>query len=287
MNHTLSHEQAIQLLHEAVHHLDANQQADLTAHLTECEQCRKYADQLNLLQPVLRHALRTRRYARAAEPGETAQAILQRQRRSAMRKQIIAILGTAAVAVIAIAVIFSSRIPAQSMTGAQLAPSATPTTIPSPTSTPPPSSLATRNPFQSPLSPAGADRFEPNDNFEQATPIEANVKYDQLNFVMSTPTADGWDNDYFKVQVKPDILITCRTFDLSGGADTNLILYDESLNGITGNDDANPGTGDKSSRVGYVATYDGWLYILVSEGFSRPPAEAQQAIYSLECSTSK
>ena len=75
--------------------------------------------------------------------------------------------------------------------------------------------------------PSGVDRFEPNDEFDQAALIVLNVKYDQLNFAMLTPSADGWDNDFFKVRVKPGMLVTCRTSDLSAGTDTNLILYDQ------------------------------------------------------------
>lgn len=290
---TLSHEQAIQRLHEAPPYLSVDQQAELTAHLAECDQCRAYADQLTVLQPVLARALRTRHYARASESGKTAQAILQHKRRSMMRKQAFAILGTVAVAVIAIVAVFSTRIPTQSMTGAQLVDTATPTLIPSltptllPTSTPLPSPLATVDPFQSPLLPSGVDRFEPNNNFDQATTIGLSVKYDNLNFVQRDINSAEWDNDFFKVRVKPGMIVTCRTLDLSPGTDTNLILYDQSLNGINGNDDVNRAAGDLSSSVTYTVTYEGWLYVLVGEGFSRSPAEAQQTTYSLECSTAK
>lgn len=289
----LSHEQAIELLHEAASYLSAEQRAALAAHLAECDQCRVYADQLNQLQPVLLRALRTRRYASTSEPGATTQAILQHKRRSVMRKQVIAILGTATVAVIAMIAVFSTRIPSQPTTGVQLVASATPTTIPSPTptvlptATPLPSPLTIANPFQSPLLLAGADRFEPNDNFDQATTIALNVKYDQLNFAMLNSSTPNWDNDFFKVRVKPGMLITCHTLDLSPGTDTNLILYDNSQNGIAGQDDVDRAAGDLSSSVTYTVTYEGWLYVLVGEGFNRSSAETQQATYSLECSTSK
>lgn len=210
-----------------------------------------------------------------------------------MRKQAIVVLGTAAVAVIAMIAVFWSRIPNQPMTGAPLAITVTPTMMPSPTptamptSTPLPSPLVTVNPFQSPLLPAGMDRFEPNNDFDQATVIGLNVKYDKLNFVQWDINSSEWDNDFFRVRAKPGISITCRTLDLTPVTDTNLILYDQNLNGIEGNDDVNRSAGDQSSSVTYTMTVEGWLYILIGEGFSRTPTEAQQTTYSLECSTGK
>ena len=144
---------------------------------------------------------------------------------------------------------------------------------------------AATTPGPSGPTPSDVDRFEPNDDFAHATPIELNVKYDQLNFAMLKPNADGWDSDYFQVRVKPGMLITCHTSDLSGGANTNLILYDNSLNGIEGNDDVDRANNDLSSSVTYTTTYEGWLYVLVGEGVPRSPAEAQQATYSIECVT--
>ena len=274
-----THEQAIQFLHEVPHSLTANQRAELVAHLAECDHCRAYADQLSVLQPVLTHALHTRRYAHPADSGDTVSAILQHKRRSLMRKQIMVVAGVVIVAAFALIATSLVRTPGQSWTGAQIAVTAQPSAVPSPTPTP------TATPLPSPLMLPGADRFEPNDDFEQATPIDVNVKYDQLNFAMLTPSTNSWNSDYFKVRVKPGMVITCRTSDLSAGTDTNLILYDESRNGLEGNDNANPATGDKSSSVTYKVTYEGWLYVLIGEGVSRPPAEAQRATYSFECAT--
>jgi hypothetical protein len=147
-------------------------------------------------------------------------------------------------------------------------PTLTPTTGPSPT------------PY------AGApnsDRFEPNNNFDQATTIGLNVKYDALNFVQWDVNSTDWDNDFFKVRVKPGMLVTCRTLDLKPGTDTNLILYDINLNGINGQDDFNRAGGDLSSSVSYYVTYEGWLYGLIGEGFSRPLSEQAATGYSYEC----
>ncbi len=153
---------------------------------------------------------------------------------------------------------------------------ATPSKTPSPTKTTGP----TTTPF------AGApnvDRFEINNNFDQATTIGLNVKYDNLNFVQWDVDTDEWDNDFFKVRVKPGMLITCRTLDLKPGTDTNLILYDASLNGINGSDDVNRAAGDLSSSVTYFVTYEGWLYGLAGEGFARPASEQAGTGYSFEC----
>ena len=87
---TLSHEQAIQFLHEAAQHLSADQPAALAAHLAECDQCRSYADQLSMLQPVLTHTLHTRHYP-PVDSSQTVSAILQHKRRSLMRKQIMVV----------------------------------------------------------------------------------------------------------------------------------------------------------------------------------------------------
>jgi hypothetical protein len=93
----------------------------------------------------------------------------------------------------------------------------------------------------------------------------------------------SWDNDFFKARVKPGMLVTCRTLDLTPGTDTNLILYDVNRNGITGQDDFNRAAGDLSSSVSYYVTYEGWLYGLVGEGFHRPQSEQAGASYSYEC----
>jgi hypothetical protein len=157
-----------------------------------------------------------------------------------------------------------------------LPPSVTPSRTPSPTRTTGPT----------PTSYAGApnrDAFEPNNNFDQATTIGLNAKYANLNFVQWDVNSDEWDNDFFKVRVKPGMLVTCHTLELKPGTDTNLILYDVNLNGINGNDDVNRAAGDLSSSVTYYITYEGWLYALVGEGFSRPVSEQPGAGYNFEC----
>jgi hypothetical protein len=155
-------------------------------------------------------------------------------------------------------------------------PTVTPSRTPSPT--------RTTGPSPTPYSGApNSDRFEPNNNFDQATTIGLNVKYDRLNFVQWDVDSTEWDNDFFKARVKPGMIVTCRTLDLTPGTDTNLILYDVNLNGINGQDDFNRAAGDLSSSVTYYVTYEGWLYGLVGEGFSRPVSEQAGTGYSYEC----
>jgi len=153
---------------------------------------------------------------------------------------------------------------------------------PTPTGTLKPT--ATTGPTVTPYAGApSVDRFEPNNDFDSATTIGLNVKYTSLNFVQWDINSDQWDNDYFKVRVKPGMLVTCRTLDLTPGTDTNLILYDNDRNGINGSDDVNRAAGDLSSSVSYFVTYEGWLYGLVGEGFARPVAEQAVTGYSYEC----
>lgn len=152
------------------------------------------------------------------------------------------------------------------------------------TFTPTPKPTATTGPSPTPYSGApSSDRFEPNNNFDQATTIGLNVVYDNLNFVQWDVNSSDWDNDFFRVRVKPGMLVTCRTLNLKPGTDTNLILYDQSLNGINGSDDVNRAAGDLSSSVTYFVTYEGWLYALVGEGFSRPISEQAGTGYAFEC----
>ena len=157
-----------------------------------------------------------------------------------------------------------------------LAPTAVPSLTPKPTKT--------TGPTETPYSGApNVDAFEPNNNFDQATTIGLGVKYSNLNFVQWDVDSADWDNDFFKVRVKPGMLVTCHTLDLKPGTDTNLILYDVNLNGISGDDDINRAAGDLSSSVSYYVTYEGWLYALVGEGFSRSPSEQATTGYSFEC----
>ncbi len=126
----------------------------------------------------------------------------------------------------------------------------------------------------------GADRFEPNHDFDHAATIATGVTYDNLNFVPWGGATE--DNDFYKIWVKPGLLYTCETLNLAPGLDTNIIIYDHNRNGLGGNDDVTPG--DYRSRISYLSTYEGWLYVLVGHGGRFPYSEVQNSTYSLRCS---
>lgn len=148
--------------------------------------------------------------------------------------------------------------------GNALPPTATPTGTPGP---PPPTAIP------------GADRFEPNHDFDRASTIATGVTYDNLNFVPWGGATE--DNDFFKLWIKPGLLYTCETLNLAPGLDTNIIIYDRNRNGLGGNDDVAPG--DYRSRISYRSTYEGWLYVLVGHGGRFPYSEVQNSTYSLRC----
>jgi hypothetical protein len=138
------------------------------------------------------------------------------------------------------------------------------------TATPTPLPTGTRVP--------GPDICEYNGDFNSACLYGAGDTFN-MNFVPIW--GEGPDNDFYRMWVKPGILYTCETFDLSSVNDTNMILYDQNQNGIGGNDDKAPG--DFGSKVSYQSTYTGWLFILV--GPHAPPEYALSYLYtySLRC----
>ncbi len=138
------------------------------------------------------------------------------------------------------------------------------TPTPAPTSTGTPAPTATPTPPPTPTPVGFPDTFEPNYDFDHATLIGLGEKYTGLNFVPVTPGTE--DNDFFKLWVKPGMLITCETLDLTPGTDTNLIVYDANRNGVAGNDDVNTAAGELRSRVTVMATWEGWMYLLVGQG---------------------
>jgi len=69
------------------------------------------------------------------------------------------------------------------------------------------------------------------------------------------------------------------------GTDTNMILYGNDLNGLAGNDDVDTTRGELRSRVTVSINYDGFLYILVGQGYAVPNFQASQYNYALQCTT--
>ena len=157
------------------------------------------------------------------------------------------------------------------------------TTTPTATATKTPKPTSTDEPDPTPI--GGADPYEPNYNFDNATVLALGVQYDNLNFVpWAGDDQDQPDNDFFRVWVKPELSLTCETFNLTAGTDTNMILYlgPSFEQGGPGNDDRSPG--DYSSRVTWYSTYTGWLYILVGPVWSGiPPTQLSPFKYSIKC----
>jgi hypothetical protein len=133
----------------------------------------------------------------------------------------------------------------------------------------------------------GADRYEPNFDFDRSTLIALNLKYTNLNFApWSGSDPNSPDNDFYRVWVKPGLLVTCETLDLGPGVDTNMILYDNNRNGIGGSVDVDRAEGNFGSRLSYYVTYEGWLYILVGNEYPiDPPTLAVNYTYSVQCVT--
>jgi hypothetical protein len=125
----------------------------------------------------------------------------------------------------------------------------------------------------------GIDNCENNSSFNNACVIAAN---ESRVFNLVSPFGSGPDNDYYKIWVKPGLLFECRTSDLSPGVDPNMIVYDQNRNALGGNDDATPG--DYNSAFSYLATYEGWLYLLVGTG-DRTPSSLLNSNYTLRCDT--
>ena len=138
------------------------------------------------------------------------------------------------------------------------------------TATPTPLPTGTRVP--------GPDICEYNGDFNASCLYGTGDTFN-MNFVPAW--GEGPDNDFYRMWVKPGILYTCETFDLSSVNDTNMILYDQNQNGIGGNDDKAPG--DFGSKVSWQSNYTGWLFILV--GPHAPPEYALSYLYtySLRC----
>lgn len=124
------------------------------------------------------------------------------------------------------------------------------------------------------------DNFEDNGNFDIATLLEANLTI-SADFV--PPIPPGPDNDFYRLWVKPGLLVTCETTELSGVNDTNMIIYDANRNGLAGNDDKEPG--DLGSRVSVLTTYTGWLYVLVGPVNVPTYDDSPLFTYKLTCET--
>ncbi len=140
-----------------------------------------------------------------------------------------------------------------------------------------------------PTPPAGfpddADICEFNSNIENACLIVNGETKSKMNFV---PTlGSSRDTDIYKMWIKPGIFYTCETvIPATSAADTNMIFWDNNgnvFNPWLGNDDKVPGGLDFGSKVSYLATYTGWLFIVVGPVNEPPIDEAALHEYDLTC----
>lgn len=122
------------------------------------------------------------------------------------------------------------------------------------TSTPTPRPTGTRIP--------SIDQCEVNNTFDTACVIELDV-IGSYDFV---PALDqGPDNDFYRIWIKQGLYYVCDTLNLSSVNDTNMIFYSapSAEAGLGGNDDRDKAAGDLGSQMSFLATYTGWLYVLV------------------------
>jgi hypothetical protein len=136
---------------------------------------------------------------------------------------------------------------------------------------------------------AGGDSCEWNSIIEYACLIGVDAAKTGLNFVPTLGSPQ--DTDMFRLWVKAGIGYTCETLNLSAYADTNMILLDQNGNPFNpwiGNDDREDPVDppDFSSKVTYLASYTGWLYIMVGPVNVPEYEEASLQTYDLLCSAS-
>lgn len=126
------------------------------------------------------------------------------------------------------------------------------------------------------------DACEPNNTLGTACLIGPGETLSNMSFV--PPEGEGPDTDFYVMPVKPGVLYTCQTTNLSPPNDTNIIFLDPNggdFNPPLGNDDR--ALGDKSSLLSFYSTYQGNLNIVV--GPVNPPsyANSPQYTYDISC----
>jgi len=127
----------------------------------------------------------------------------------------------------------------------------------------------------------GEDNCEFNSTIPTACLIGVGEEV-ELSFVPSLGSEQ--DTDFLKMWVLPGVLYTCETFDLAAVTDTNIILLDQNGNAFNpwiGN--ADRAIGDPSSEVSYLATYKGYIYVLIGPEHIPPYEESFLHTYSARC----
>lgn len=128
------------------------------------------------------------------------------------------------------------------------------------------------------------DACEDNNSIDTACLIGEGQTLTGMNFI--PPQGTGTDNDFYRLPVKPGILYTCETTNLSPPNDTNIIFLDNNgndLNPPLGNDDR--ALGDPSSLLSWYSTYQGNLFVLVGPVNPPPYDQSPQFTYDISCSS--
>ncbi len=123
------------------------------------------------------------------------------------------------------------------------------------------------------------DVCEPNNSLDTSCLIGAGEVKTGMNFI--PPSGTGTDTDYYHMPIKPGILYTCETLNLSAANDTNIIFLDGNGNDFNpqlGNDDR--AVGDPSSLLSYFSMYTGNLTILI--GPVNPPSYDDSPLYTYD-----
>ncbi|MCP4415481.1 MAG: hypothetical protein GY805_02590 [Chloroflexi bacterium] len=146
-------------------------------------------------------------------------------------------------------------------------------------------STVSDTPTPPPGFPAEADVCEYNSTIDTACLMVTGETKSSMNFV---PTVGSTrDTDIFKMWIKPGIFYTCETIIPAGSAaDTNMIFWDSNGNPFNpwlGNDDKIAGGLDFGSEVSYLATYTGWLFIVIGPVNEPPLDEADLHEYDITC----
>jgi hypothetical protein len=113
--------------------------------------------------------------------------------------------------------------------------------------------------------PTPSDGYEPNGSFGTATELA-------MNYPLQAAIGED-DNDFYKFYVEYGIRYQCEAVP-RGNLDTNLIAYDQQHAGIGGNNNTAPD--DPTSTFSWVATYEGWVYLLVGP-------VAGEGVYEMLC----
>jgi hypothetical protein len=118
---------------------------------------------------------------------------------------------------------------------------------------------ATSTPTPTPA--VGRDSCEDNDNRNAPCTLSLGVERSNMNFIPASGDADGLDDDYYQFPAKQGHVYRITT-DVSGGADTEMWLYNPSYSEQLAYDDDG---GDGLGSAMEVALGDGYYKILVRD----------------------